>query len=226
MLDIVILALVTAFLFYKLYSVLGDTSYSEISPEKREALKRQIEALKEVREQNEPGQVVDVVDIAPTIEMEMPALYREAFDEVRKSDPSFSVEKFVDKTKVVYEYILNMLADGNLEELEPLVSREVLTQFRDSLENFEAQNQKLNVSVLGFKNLTIAHVKREPGAVLIAITIEVDQIVFVQDRASNEIVIGSKKPKPKVETWTFLKNLREHNKIWKLVSTDKNYLAE
>lgn len=223
MFDILILAALTAFLFYKLYSVLGDTSYSEISPQKREALRKKIEALRTDAQDEFPEDKPDPVeiDVKSALEAELSTDLQAACDSIRNHDPKFTLDTFVNKSKLAYEYILTQVAENNIKALESLVAEELLISFKNAAQSYMDNEQTLNFAIIGFNKLEVQNISANDHEALITLAINAEIINYVTNNSDGSIAAGTKKAKARVETWTFSRDFKHRSNVWKLISIER-----
>jgi predicted lipid-binding transport protein (Tim44 family) len=176
MLDIILLAMLSAYLFYKLYQVLGDTNFDNYqSDEKRERLRKFAENYTSDKI-NTKKELIQTIEIVSATEAELPQEFRNIFDEIRKHDHKFSADSFIEKAKSAYEYIVGLFSEGDTESLSKLLDNELLESFNENIKSYKDQGYKLNIQVIGFKGVSIYNVKKIDNDVYVQVKFESDQI--------------------------------------------------
>ena len=129
MLQIFILAVVAIFLFWRLKAVLGS----------REGFEKTLRDVKEpntvignpgvIDQQAKDSQDDDIFDY-----VEENSKSAEVFKKMKEFDSDFSLNKFVSGAKMAYEIILMAFEKGDIEKLETLLEKKVLTSFKSVIE--------------------------------------------------------------------------------------------
>lgn len=203
--EIVFLALVTAFILFRLFKVLGtidedekDAQYSEFE-----------EVMREIQKAQGMG---DTIDIADAFEAQFPPEFRDQFDKFRKIDENFSAKSLFEKATKAFEIIVVALNNHDLKTLKPLLSDKVYKAFAQEVKRRKNDNEKLSIEILSHENSTIKSASiAQSSTARVVFLFKTDQKIHTG--SSNEIVSVE-------DTWVFEKNLKDKsNPVWKLVAT-------
>jgi predicted lipid-binding transport protein (Tim44 family) len=235
MLDILILAILAAFIFYKLFKILGNTKYdNELSEEAKsffEEFRRNI--MKDVGEdlvKNNNNTDYDYkadadskeIDMVSALEASLSEDIRRVFEVLRETyDDKFNADKFLSGAKKAFELINFSYAEGDLELLKKLLSDRVYEAFADQIENLRIRERKLNLTLVSINVPEIIDAKIEKDIAYIDVKFNSEQISYISGNESDEVIEGSKTHIKKVlDGWTFTKNIKSTSKIWKVLKTD------
>ena len=218
--EIVILAVIAAFLGLRLYAVLGKRTGHEQKPMTRttEPPKPQPVPLKEDDARPAGTRIVDagaaeaqLYDIAaePGIRMLMAA------------DRNFDVGHFVENAKAAYGMILKAFWTGNREDLRMLCDDDVYAGFEGALDAREKAGETLDNRLVRIEKAIIADAEYDAPAGRITLRFDAD-IAAVTRSKEGEVIAGSLSDA--VEThdiWTFARDVASGDPHWVLVETDE-----
>jgi predicted lipid-binding transport protein (Tim44 family) len=216
MLQILILAAVAAFLFWRLSIVLGsrtgfekavNTEVSE-KPSKRAAPAQKMDSDLEGDE-----------DISDYLEIESPS--GEALVEMKKMEKDFSVRDFVSGAKKAYEMILMAYEKGDLVTLEQYLSPVVYDDFEKVVMDRADKGYNVEANFIGIREIRIKSVDFDEENSLAEITMffkcELSSVVKDKDE---KIIEGSlSKVKTHTDLWTFGRKMGTQDPSWRLVAT-------
>ena len=216
MLQIVILAAVAIFLFWRLKAVLGSRDGFE-------------KTLKNI---NEPGAVGST---PPTIDksnydspdedifdyVEENSKSAQVFKKMKKFDNDFSVNKFVSGAKMAYEIILMAFERGDTEKLETLLEKKVLSSFKSVIDKRKKDGFIVDAKFIGMRDIRIinASFSEKTKIADVTLTFKSEITTVVKNRDGNIIEGDPDEIKKQKDTWVFTKNLSEKSPMWLLKST-------
>ncbi len=219
MLVTLLFAIVAFIIGYKLYIALGDTSHDrEMTQEEKQAMEefRKIfnEGIDKAVQDNE-------ITISSAKEAEFPADQREIFDQVRIYNPEFTAEGFLNGAKKAFEIIISAVSNSDQATLSNLVVGQALSAFGAEIEKNKANAQVRKINIVGVQNIEIVGVEKIDSQAYITTKIESEQISWVEDAVSGEIIQGSKTAIRKyVDKWVFAKKINSKSNIWLLVKNE------
>ena len=217
--DIILFAMIAAFLVLRLRSVLGRRTGNERPPTDIFGAKRKAEA--------DDGKVVALptrgdaptdADIGPPRET-VPNSPAAGAAEIQAADPSFDPDGFVEGARGAFEMIVGAFAQGDTQSLRPLLNDAVFTRFADAIRDREAQKQSLETTIVGIKAADLHEAHLEGHTAFVTVRFVSDQINVVRD-AGGKVVDGE--PGQTVELidlWTFARDTRSRDPNWLLVTT-------
>jgi len=211
--DIILFAMVAAFLVLRLRSVLGRRTGNE---RRRELfVRRPRPAAENGSTLVEPAPGAAVTAIAP-----VPAdSVAEAVNRIRRADPSFDPSQFLEGARTAFEMVVGAFANGDKEALRPLLSDDVLRQFAGAIDERAAAKETLETRILRLENSDIveADLLGRNAQVTVKLT---SQQINVTRAMDGSIVDGDPEhPTEKTDYWTFARDTRSTDPNWVLVAT-------
>ena len=201
-LDIIILGLLALFLGFRLKNLLGDRSgYGEDL--------NNLETYNEKKPDNN-----NVIDLNKK------KISGEGLEVLKKADPNFSEEEFLNGSKQAFKIIIEAFVESDIEKLKPLIDYELLKSFTKSISEREARQEKQFVDIISIINLDIIKVSLNDNIASISIKIESEQIKYTIDKSDN-IIDGNREVSEKIkDKWVLERDISSDNPNWKLVETD------
>lgn len=221
-LELMILAAFAAFVFFRLFSVLGKRTGNEQQPPRRVETRRSTAAkednvvpLPRPREMPPRPVVRDSVmaNVAPGS-----ALAR-GIEQIREVDPSFDPDSFVSGAKVAHEMIARAYADGDRNALKPLLGDDVYASFDAAISEREKAGHKIDFSFVGLKQTTLddAGIRGRLAEVTVRF---VSELISATRDAAGAVIDGAAGVVREVtDVWTFARDTRSGDPNWKLVAT-------
>ena len=215
MIQILILAAVAAFLFWRLSLVLGVRTGFE----KTLDLKIQGRSKPTNVEADTKNNVQVDEDISDYVELESEP--GQIFKEIKSFDRSFSVQNFVSGAKGAYEIILMAFENGDLQILEEHLASDVFHDFKKVVTDRVKNGLVVDASFGGLREIRIrsASFDKETLTAEITVFFKCEMTSVVKDK-NNKIVEGSSsKVKTHTDIWTFGRIVSSDDPSWKLIAT-------
>jgi len=198
--EIVLLAMLAAFIGLRLVSVLGKRTGHE--PEVTDKFRAPAEVsstpLRSVETMPRPHLKVPKgtsSDLAP------------ALTEIAEADPSFDPERFVAAASSAYRMILESFWSGNADGMDGLVSDEIQENFESAIEAREGVRLENSIESLESASITSAEMAGQMAEVTVR---------FVTKIAT----AGEDKPSETADIWTFSRHIVSADPAWLLIATD------
>lgn len=218
-LDIILFALIAAFLILRLRSVLGrrDGHQGPVRDPfrpagRQEAGEDKIIRLPDRSDRPIEGPETEVAGAPPPATGPL----AEGMAAIRRADPKFDLNEFLSGARIAFEMVLSAYAAGDRETLKPLLSEEVFHNFEQSIIERERAGEKMEVSLV---SLTVepreAYMVGRTAHVTVKFVSE--QISVVRDQ--NEEVLERSPQTEVTDVWTFARDTRSRNPNWTLVAT-------
>lgn len=213
MIELVIYALLAAFIFSRLYNSLGRSANLNL---------KKLTNVLDVSRSRE-----DVVEnIEGYIDSNDENSIKVTYKQILKKNKDFSISHFIEGSSIAFELIIKYFNQGNLSQLKPLLEKDLYDNFAEKIKHRKEVHESIIVSIVSQKILEIKLIK---NVVFIAVYFLSEQINFVKNNEGN-ITSGSMSTINKVEdVWQFKKNINSSDPTWLLVSinykkasTDKN----
>jgi predicted lipid-binding transport protein (Tim44 family) len=217
--DIIILAMIAAFLVFRLRNVLGKRTGNERPPQNPYGNSE--DAANAGPEVNDDGNVValpgqtiaddDIPDDTPA---------RDGLKAIRNADSNFSVEDFVEGSRYAFDMIVTSFANGDRETLRPLLSDEVYENFAGAIDSREANEETMEMTLVGIRESEILEASMDGRVAFVTVKIVTEQIEVVRDKEGEPVSGDPGKVSTVTDIWTFARNTRSRNPNWTLVATE------
>jgi predicted lipid-binding transport protein (Tim44 family) len=138
---------------------------------------------------------------------------------IRRADPSFDPERFVDGAKMAFEMIVTAFAKGDEKALEPLLAPNVFESFVADIRRRRESGETRETSVAGIRQARIHEARLEGREARVTVLIVSEQINVTRDRSGNVIDGDPKTAETVSDLWTFARDTRSRDPNWQLVET-------
>ena len=207
-LGILIFVALTAFLSYRLFTVLGTKGGHE--PEERDRPVLAPVANERPRDSAETAQSEKPLPPKP-----VPAWAAS----IREDDPDFDPQAFTEGAKAAYEMIVTAFADGDLREVAPYVDPSVRKAFEVAIDGRQGAGQTMSVEFVGIESATVVNAERESAHHEVTVDFRSDQIRVTRD-AAGEVIDGDPNRIDAVkDRWTFSRPVTSSDPNWTLIGT-------
>jgi len=218
-LDIILLAMVAAFVFLRLRSVLG----------RRTGHERRRGGMLGMGGNQDEGKVVQLPErgkangadanheAAQVWADDSPA--GAGLTRIKIADPGFEPETFVDGSRAAYEMIVSAYASGDRESLRMLLADEVYENFVGAIDEREAQGQTQESTIVSLDDAEIvdADLNGRIAEVTVKFTSQMSSALL---DAQGEVLPGqSTAPREVTDVWTFGRDTGSGDPNWQLIET-------
>ncbi|ODS61018.1 MAG: preprotein translocase subunit Tim44 [Erythrobacter sp. SCN 68-10] len=218
-LEIVLLAMVAAFLGLRLYSVLGRRAEHE-----EESVPQRFEggeaapapALKPQQQQ----QAAVPAPRLPELDGVMPAVER-GIREIAAADGKFDLPSFVEGARGAYRMILEAFWSGDRETLRALCDDSVYAGFDAAITAREAAGEVLENSLIRIEETRIHSASLDGRMARIAVLFVADIAAVTRDRDGVVIAGSLDDAIESRDVWTFSRNVGSRDPNWLLEETDE-----
>ncbi len=212
-LDIILIAMIAAFFAFRLYSVLGRRTGNERSPEE------QVRVPEAPSKQRAEDNVVKLPERAGANSAVRSDPLARALMDIKLADRSFDETQFIEGARAAYEMIVTAFANGDRENLQPLLSNEVYRAFDRAISKREKLNQKMEFKFLGLETAKITAAELKDRIAEITVAFESEVIEALRDQ-SGELVEGESIAANHVhDVWAFARDVKARDPNWALVAT-------
>jgi predicted lipid-binding transport protein (Tim44 family) len=221
-LDIILFALVAAFLILRLRNVLGrrdghqgrssDPFETPTKPEKRD------DKVVRLPDRSDEGPATDELPVEAS-ESEARTPLEAGLTQIKVAHPKFDSREFLSGARIAFELILTSYAGNDTTTLKPLLSPEVFGNFSQSIRDRQQANETMEITLVGIKSADIVEAYMAGRTAHLTIKFVSQQITAVRDESS-EVIEGD--PKEVIEVtdfWTFARDTRSSDPNWILVAT-------
>jgi predicted lipid-binding transport protein (Tim44 family) len=217
-LEIVILAMIAAFLGLRLYSVLGRRAEHE-----EESVPQRFEGA-DSGAANAPGQAQAATPAAPArqlhIEGVMPAVER-GIREIASVDSRFDLASFMEGARGAYQMVLEAFWNGDREALRELCDDDVYEGFTAAIDAREEAGETLENSLIRIEETRIHSASLDGRIARISVLFVADIAAVTRDRDGNVIAGSLDDAIESRDVWTFSRNTASKDPNWLLDETDE-----
>ncbi len=138
---------------------------------------------------------------------------------IRRADPSFDPERFVEGAKMAFEMIVTAFAKGEEKALEPLLAPNVYESFTADIRRRREAGETRETTVAGIRQARIDQARLEGREARVTVLIVSEQINVTRDREGTVIDGDPKTAETVSDLWTFARDTRSRDPNWQLVET-------
>jgi predicted lipid-binding transport protein (Tim44 family) len=216
--DIILFAMVAAFLVLRLRSVLGRRTGNE---RRRDLFVRRAAP---VADKAGPEKVAPPSE--PDKDMAMPALAGKPADalagglnRIRGADPSFDPSQFMEGARAAFEMIVSAYATGDKAVLRPLLSDEVYQPFAVTIDERTAAKETFETRDLHLEDAAIVDADLSGRTARVTVKLVSHQINVTRAMDGGIVDGDPEHPVEKTDYWTFARDTRTSDPNWVLVAT-------
>jgi predicted lipid-binding transport protein (Tim44 family) len=215
--QIVILAMIAAFLGMRLYSVLGRKAEHE-----EEAISNRLERAQQEAEKRQQGQSPQVAEVPRpdrAISGFSPAI-EQGLREISTADRRFELIPFLEGARGAYEVILEAFWRGDKEELRHLCDSDVYGSFTAAIDARESAGQTLDNRLIRIEDSTIYSAVLDGRTARIAVRFVADIASVTRDKDGSVIAGSLDDAIESRDIWTFMRDTNSSDPAWLLDETD------
>lgn len=210
--QLLVLAGIAIFLILRLRNVLGTRQGYERPPE---PLADSAQG-KPVFDVIEGGVDHDITDHAP-----VGSSTAQALAAMKKAEPGFHVGEFLGGARQAYEMIVMGFERGELDDLVPLLSRDVFESFDEVVQLREREGLRVEATFVGVREVSLISASFDPEGSEGELTVRLEgELTSVVRNRAGEIVEGDANAiRQQRDVWTFARKMGSDNPNWRLVAT-------
>jgi predicted lipid-binding transport protein (Tim44 family) len=220
--DIILFAMLAAFLVFRLRGALGKRTGNErrdvesfIRPD--DAKDGATDAAVNEAQNDNIIALPDRGDDDLAAEPESPL--NAAFAEIFNADQSFHPGKFIEGAQMAFEMILKAFTDGDGKTLNTLLSPEVYENFAGAIRARELANNIQETTLVGIQSAEIIDAELDGSDAIITVKIVSDQINATRDE-NGDLVDGDPNAVTEItDIWIFSRDTTSSNPNWALIAT-------
>jgi predicted lipid-binding transport protein (Tim44 family) len=221
MVQIIVLAAVAFFLFWRLRSVLGSRQgFERLNKDVNEKTKsskinaNSDDKIVDLKSTNIDEEIADYVD-------EKSEQFK-TLSELKKLEDGWQVSHFVSGAKLAYEEILMAFENGDLNKIEKLASKDVYTAFKEVIDDRNQKGLQVEAIFGGVRDIRIKDVKLNKKNLEANITMifQCDITYSIKDKNNKIIEGGPDKVKKQKDVWTFTRKMNSDIPNWYLTKTE------
>jgi predicted lipid-binding transport protein (Tim44 family) len=211
--DIILFAMVAAFLVLRLRSVLGRRTGNE---RRRDLFAR--------GPTPPPGDKIVTLTQRPaltTLAAAPPPANTVAggLAQIAATDPGFEASGFLDGARGAFELIVAAFAKGDKDGLRPLLSDDTYKSFAAAIDEREVAGETLETRIAKLKDIDIVEAGMDGRAARVTVKLVSDQINVLRAHDGSVVDGDPQNLIEKTDFWTFARDTRSSNPNWQLVAT-------
>jgi predicted lipid-binding transport protein (Tim44 family) len=229
--DIILFALVAAFLILRLRSVLGRRDGHQ--PQSHDPFKPAERGERPVRTANRDPSDDKVIPLPdrgerprePAVDASWEGDTPEAgpletgLAQIRIADPKFNANEFLSGARMAFEMILGAFATGDTDTLKSLLSPEVFANFAQSIREREQAGETMELNVVEIRAADIVEAYMAGRTAHVTVKFVSEQIAIVRNDKGEIIEGDPQRSTEATDFWTFARDTRSPNPNWTLVAT-------
>ena len=218
LLDIFLIAMVAGIILFRLYTVLGRRTGHERPPRENYQFSRNPDAAPPaddtaVTVPDRSAARNEVVSDKPSDPVARGLL------DIKLADRNFETEHFVSGARSAYEMIITAFAKGDRAALRPLLNDEVYRAFDHAIAAREAQQETIEFTFVGFKDVKVVEAVLKGRAAEITLAFGAQFISATSDANGGVVEGDAKSVRDVTDVWTFSRDSRARDPNWTLIST-------
>lgn len=215
--EIIFLALITGYLLYRLWMVLGQETDAD--------QQRRDNKLFEVEDNIVQMPVKQIVNEVSSVEEGLKPGVKMGLEALKKADPDFDFPYFLKGAKSAYEMIVTAFAEGDKETLTQLLTRKVFGQFETAIDERNTSKRQLETTVDKIERVDIDLIEIIERQVTIAVRFKTLQIRLTKDESGTIVDNPAKITTSVTDIWTFTRNIDSNDPAWYLAATKTETVA-
>ncbi len=216
-LDIILFAMIAAFLVLRLRSVLGTKTGHQRPPVSQSDLSRDDSDENLVRFPGSASEEIRSSEPGGDINTEDPL--EASITEVRIADPSFSPTDFLNGARGAFEMVVQAYANGDRDTLRTLLNDEVFEDFATAIDAREKSEETLDFTLIGLKDAALTEARVSGRMAFVTIQFVSEQVNVTRDKDQKVIAGDPNSIETVTDIWTFARNTRASDPNWTLVET-------
>jgi predicted lipid-binding transport protein (Tim44 family) len=211
--DIILFAMIAAFLVLRLRSVLGRRTGNE---RRRELFARRAAPVADKPANTDAADNVTPIGPVATRPADTVA---EGLGRIRRADPSFDPAQFLEGARIAFEMIVTAFAKGDKAALRPLLSDEVFQPFARTIEERAAARESVETRDLKLDDAAIVEADMIGRTARVTVKLVSHQLTVTRAMDGSIVDGDPDHPVEKTDYWTFARDTRSSDPNWQLVAT-------
>ena len=207
--DILIFAAIALFLIFRLRSILGNRDGFEQKRPEQSAFDANVQTE---NDNSAPKKIVPLRTANPLAN-------GEGLEAVRRADPSFRDDEFMQGAAGAFGLILQAFADGDLATLRRLLAFELYEEFAASVHTRNKDGDQLSINVQSIDDVQLIDATVKDSIASVTVKFVSQQSRVVKDKDGQVIEDESEEQATITDIWVFERDTQLNDPNWKLVET-------
>jgi predicted lipid-binding transport protein (Tim44 family) len=212
--DLILFAMVAAFLVLRLRSVLGKRTGFERPPQPQGASEGSAVRAEGVREEIMPAQRGGARRIIPDFRSPV----GQALGRISGADRGFDPNGFLDGAEGAFRMIVTAFAQGDRQTLRALLSDDTYAGFEAAISAREQAGESQRTEIRSMHEMAIEAADLRGNIAEVTVRFVSDQVNMTTGRGG-EILAGSDAITEVTDIWTFQRDVTSGDPAWRLVAT-------
>ncbi|MEE2996038.1 MAG: Tim44/TimA family putative adaptor protein [Pseudomonadota bacterium] len=217
LLDIVLFAMVAAFLVLRLRSVLGKrTGHEQPRQDSISQRNRETESDGNALEPPDRNRAAEAEPIA-NVDPDNPLAA--GITEIQASNGTFDPEEFAQGARSAFEMIVQGFAAGDKDNLKMLLADDVYENFEAAINEREEAEETLESAIIGIKNANVIEAGMEGQNAMVTVKFLSEQVNVTRD-SEDRVIDGDPNQVTEItDIWTFSRDTNSDDPNWTVVET-------
>ena len=207
--DILIFAAIALFLIFRLRSILGNRDGFEQKRPEQSAFDATVQTE---NDNSAPKKIVP-------LRANNAVANGEGLEAVRRADPSFKDDDFMQGATGAFSLILQAFADGDLATLRRLLAFELYEEFASSVHTRNKEGDQLAITVQSIDDVQLIDATVKDFIASVTVKFVSQQSRVVTDKDGQVIDDESEEQATITDIWVFERDTQLNDPNWKLVET-------
>ena len=203
---LLILAGITAFIIFRLISVMGTRAGHEQQTD-FESLRRS--------QKVDDDQRADDQEEKPIVRKPVSANSQP----LRDANPDFDESDFLNGARAAYELIVEAFAEGDLKSIRPYLNESVFSAFKAAVTSRTENEQTVDLKFVGIEHASITESSASDRELTATVSFTSNQVRVTRDRDGNVIDGDPNRIDLVRDQWVFSKDRKSNDPNWVLVAT-------
>jgi predicted lipid-binding transport protein (Tim44 family) len=209
--DLLVLAVIAAFILYRLYLVLGQRTGFDGKDENKATNVISLDAERKKHKSKDYNKS-QVEEIPPAI--------RSGIQQITRLDPEFSLKDFTEGATAAFEMIVENYIQGNLGKISKLLSPELFEEFKRAVNEREQQGHVFNNTLIKIEKVEVQEAHVSNNVAYLKVKYVSEQVPVLKDNTGNIIEGNPHQIDQIIDYWVFERNLKSSDPNWILIETD------
>lgn len=224
--DIIILAMIAAFLVLRLRRVLGRRDgheggyhdpFQDRPPAENESARENDDNVVQL-----PDRTFEHGPSEPAADIDMNDPVGAGLTQIQVADPSFHPDEFTEGAKMAFDMILTAYAAGDRKTLKGLLSPDVYGNFDEAITEREREGEVLEDTLVGIRSVKIIEAQMDGHHAVLTLKFVTEQISALRDAEGNVVDGNPNEVIDVTDFWTFSRDTRSSDPNWTLIGTESN----
>ena len=139
--------------------------------------------------------------------------------QISAADKNFDEENFLVGARVAFEMVLGAYVSGDREVLKNLLSQEVYDNFRSAIDDREQAGHTIEETLVSIQSAEVVEACIEGSRALVTTKFLSEQVHVLRDEQEEVIDGNPNEIMDVVDFWTFARNISSRDPNWQLVAT-------